>query len=178
MYPGWMANSVHPDQMLHSFISLHTSGKHAYIILTPLKPHFYIAKLGFTGVYIIFLILLKNTDCGYSLELPRWGSSNKYPQSMFWAEIWKILEFLFENFPFLAVKFSIYLNRRVFVMRPVCSNIQGYYCILEESNFNFRYVGLYAFGYSRGKWLSYFQTMEILIKCHILRHLIWVCRVF
>ena len=25
----------------------------------PLKPHFYIVKLGFTGVYIIFLILLK-----------------------------------------------------------------------------------------------------------------------
>ena len=26
-----------------------------------LKPHFYIVKLGFTGVYIIFLILLKKT---------------------------------------------------------------------------------------------------------------------
>ena len=25
----------------------------------PLKPHFYIVKLGFTGVHIIFLILLK-----------------------------------------------------------------------------------------------------------------------
>ena len=32
----------------------------------PLKPHFYIVKLGFTGVYINFLIsLLKNIDCGY-----------------------------------------------------------------------------------------------------------------
>ena len=30
----------------------------------PLKPHFYIAKLGFTGVYIICLFLLKNIDCG------------------------------------------------------------------------------------------------------------------
>ena len=29
-----------------------------------LKPHFYIVKLGFTGVYIIFLILLENIDCG------------------------------------------------------------------------------------------------------------------
>ena len=28
----------------------------------------------------------------------------------------KILEFLSENFQFLVVKFSIYLNRRVFVM--------------------------------------------------------------
>ena len=33
-----------------------TSRKHAYIILTPLKLHFYIVKLGFTGVYVIFLI--------------------------------------------------------------------------------------------------------------------------
>ena len=37
----------------------------------PLKPHFYIVKLGFTGVYIIFLISAKNIDCGYSLEPPR-----------------------------------------------------------------------------------------------------------
>ena len=49
----------------------------------PLKPHFNIVKLGFTGVYIIFLFLLKNIDCGYSLEPPRRGGSNEYPQSMF-----------------------------------------------------------------------------------------------
>ena len=83
----------------------------------PLKPHFYTVKLGFTGVYIIFLISAQNIDCGYSLELPRGGSSNEYPQSMFWAEIWKISQFfLSENFKFLEEKFSIYLNRRVFVM--------------------------------------------------------------
>ena len=41
---------------LHSKISWKLSLKHAYIMLTPLKPHFYILKLGFTGVYIIFLI--------------------------------------------------------------------------------------------------------------------------
>ena len=60
----------------------------------PLKPHFYIVKLGFTGAYNIFLFSGKNIDCGYSLELPRWGSSNEYPQSMFWAEIWKYQSFL------------------------------------------------------------------------------------
>ena len=49
----------------------------------PLKPHFYIVKLGFTGVYIIFLISAQNIDCGYSLEPPHRGSSNEYPQSMF-----------------------------------------------------------------------------------------------
>ena len=49
----------------------------------PLKPHFYIIKLGFTGVYIMFLISAKNIDCGYSLEPPLRGDSYKYPQSMF-----------------------------------------------------------------------------------------------
>ena len=64
----------------------------------PLKPHFYIVKMGFSGAYIISLIFTKNTDCGYLLEPPRWGGSNEYPQSMFWAEIWKISEFLSEQF--------------------------------------------------------------------------------
>ena len=83
----------------------------------PLKPHFYIVNLGFKRVYIIFLISAQNIYCGYSLEPPRRGGSNEYQQSMFWAEVWKILEFLSENLiQFLVVKFSIYLNRRVFVM--------------------------------------------------------------
>ena len=43
----------------------------------PFKPHFYIVKLGFTRAYIICLI-----------------SAQEYQQSMFWAEIWKISEFL------------------------------------------------------------------------------------
>ena len=60
-----------------------SSRKHAYIILTHLNPHFYIVKLGFIGVYIIFLISAQNIDCGYSLEPPWQGGSNEYPQSMF-----------------------------------------------------------------------------------------------
>ena len=53
----------------------------------PLKLHFCIVKLGFTGIYISFLISAQNIDCEYSLEPPRRGGSNEYPQSMFWAEI-------------------------------------------------------------------------------------------
>ena len=83
----------------------------------PLKPHFYIVKLGFTGVYLIFRISAQNIDCGYSLEPPRRGGSNEYPQSLIWAEIWKISEFLSKNFQFLVVKFSVYLDRLVFVMK-------------------------------------------------------------
>ena len=37
----------------------------------------------------IFHISAQNIDCGYSLEPPRQGGSNEYPQSMFWAEIKK-----------------------------------------------------------------------------------------
>ena len=42
-------------------------------------------------ILMFFFFLLKNTDCGYSLEPPRRGGSNEYPQSMFWAEIRKII---------------------------------------------------------------------------------------
>ena len=40
----------------------------------PLTPLFYIGNLGFTGVFIISLFLLKNIDCGYSLEPPHGGA--------------------------------------------------------------------------------------------------------
>ena len=42
---------------------------------------------------LVFQFLLKNIDCVYSLELPRRGSSNEYPQSMFSVEICKISKF-------------------------------------------------------------------------------------
>ena len=34
-------------------------------------------------ILLDFQISAKNIDCGYSLELPRRGGSNEYPQSMF-----------------------------------------------------------------------------------------------
>ena len=52
----------------------------------------------------------------YSLEPPRRGDSNEYPQSVLSRNVKKISDFLSENFQFLVVKVSIYLNRRVFVM--------------------------------------------------------------
>ena len=82
----------------------------------PLKPHFYIVKLGFTGVCIIFLISVQNTGCGYSLEPPRRGGSNEYHNLCFQQKYEKYQNFSSENFPFLVVKFSIYLIRRIFVI--------------------------------------------------------------
>ena len=50
----------------------------------PIKPHFYIVKLGGNaGVHLFFIFFIQNIDCGYSLEPPRRGGSNEYPQSMF-----------------------------------------------------------------------------------------------
>ena len=101
IYSGFLcAESMIPSRTVHSF--LHSAHSNGMVILCyllcgytglrkqctftpitktclynfdPLKPQFYIVKLGFTGVYIIFLFLLKNIDCGYSLEPPRRGGS-------------------------------------------------------------------------------------------------------
>ena len=63
--------------------------KHAYSnilkILPPKDENFQIK------IFDIFHISAQNIDCGYSLEPPWRGGSNKYPQSMFWAEIRKIM---------------------------------------------------------------------------------------
>ena len=63
--------------------------KHAYSnilkILPPKNENFQIE------FFYIFHISTQNIDCGYSLEPPRRGGSNEYPQSMFLAEIRKIM---------------------------------------------------------------------------------------
>ena len=81
-----------------------------YENIPPWTPLLYSKTGVYRGIHN-FSYFCSKTDCGYSLELPWLGSSNKNPQPMFWAEIWKISEFLSENFQFLVVKFSIYLNR-------------------------------------------------------------------
>ena len=59
----------------HVFLRLTyiSSGKHVRELddVYPLEPNSYIAKLGYAGVYLFFLFLLSNIDCGYSLEPPR-----------------------------------------------------------------------------------------------------------
>ena len=83
--------------------------------IDPIKPHFYVVKLGFTGVYIIFLISAQNIHCGYSLEPLRRGGSNEYTQSMFRAEIWQKIQsfysvffFSFWNWKFLYIRIGVF----------------------------------------------------------------------
>ena len=67
----------------------HTLRKHAYSNI--LKFHLQKQKIFRQKISIFFYISAQDIDCGYSLEPPRWGGSNEYPQSMFWAEIRKIM---------------------------------------------------------------------------------------
>ena len=78
----------------------------------PLKPHFYIVKLGFAGIYIISLIFAKNVDYGYSLEPPRRGGSNEYHNLYFEQKHEKYQNYLSEHFQFLEMYFFIYFYRR------------------------------------------------------------------
>ena len=85
----------------------------------PLKPHFYMVKLGLTGVYIIFIISTqKNIDCGYSIE----------PPTMFCKDKWKnIRVFYLKIFSFLRWKFlCIWIG--VFFYKMAC--IRLIICVL------------------------------------------------
>ena len=82
----------------------------------PLKPHFCIVKLRFIGVCIIFLNSAHKHRLWALVKTASSRGSNEYQLFMFLAEIWKISEFFIWNFHFLVVKFSVYLNRHVFVM--------------------------------------------------------------
>ena len=35
-------------------------------------------------IFDMFLFFPENIDCGYTLELPRQGGSDEFPQSLFW----------------------------------------------------------------------------------------------
>ena len=74
---------------------------------------FYIVKLGFTEVYIIFLIFAqKHRLWVFVTEAVLMSSHNL----CFEQKYENYQNFLSENFLYLEVKFSIYLNRHVLVM--------------------------------------------------------------
>ena len=75
----------------------------------PLKPNFYIVKLWITGVYIILFLLIKHRLWVFVRTVLK--STNNV---CFEQKCEKYQCFLSENFQFLEVKFSIYLNRRFF----------------------------------------------------------------
>ena len=130
-----------------------------------LKPTFYVVKLVFTGVYIIFLIsaqkhrlwvLVRTASCVEAvltsthdtiqkhrlwvfIRTASSGGSGEYSQSMFWAEIWKISESFIWKFSFLVVKFSLDLNRHVFVTVVFLMTIRRWFSCCTSSLFGRRF---------------------------------------
>ena len=58
-----------------------------------LRKHYHAIYRDFKGckknhskIFDIFLIFAQKIDCGFTLEPPRRGGSNEYPQSMFWGK--------------------------------------------------------------------------------------------
>ena len=83
----------------------------------PLKPHFYVIKLGFRVVYIIFLISAQKHGLWVLVRIASVRKFLRVPTiSVLSRNMKNIRVSLSENFRFLEVKFSMYLNRRVFVM--------------------------------------------------------------
>ena len=70
----------------HLFITKTHLFKYILKILPPKNEKFLEKKN-----LLYFHIPAQNIDCGYSLEPPRRGGSNEYPQSMFWAKIRNII---------------------------------------------------------------------------------------
>ena len=131
IYSAWQVILIVLNVSVHIMICDEYCITKTYIYnFDPLKPHFYIVKLGFTGVNIILLISAQNIDCEYSLEPPRRGGSNEYHNLCFEQKDEAILTsthnlcfeqkcekyqlfFYLKIFSFLVVKFSVYLNRHV-----------------------------------------------------------------
>ena len=60
-YPGVPASNTHEGVAVHTEKNIM---KTRLCNFDPLKPHFCVVKLGFTGDTLFFLFLLKNIDCG------------------------------------------------------------------------------------------------------------------
>ena len=77
----WTLTTQRCDLTYADRIYIYNKRKHAYshiFKISPPKP-----KSSHIKNSDIFNISAQNIDCGYSLEPPRRGGSNEYPQSMF-----------------------------------------------------------------------------------------------
>ena len=106
---------LHPRKTVIDLISLPLR-KHAYSnilkILPPKNGNFQIKTSD------IFHMSAQNIDCGYSLEPPRRGGSNEYPQSMFLSRNKEII-YTPVNPSFTISRWGLkgsVLHRHVFVM--------------------------------------------------------------
>ena len=98
--------------LLHVTSTIHQENISVTCIPPPHRTQHLCSKTGVCRGIPIFLFLLQNIDCGYSLEPPRRGGSYVYTQSMFE----KYHFFSSRNFHFYNRKNDCILYWRVFVM--------------------------------------------------------------
>ena len=113
------------EKYFRTHINVHSSSpirKTCPCKVYPLEPHFYVAKLGYAGVYLVFLFLLQNIDCGYSLEhVPTIYVLSKNKKN--------IKKFLLKIFIFYNFKNTCILHGRVFVMHSGNQVHSGVGCV-------------------------------------------------
>ena len=111
----------------------------------------------FTGVYIKFLIFAQNIDYGYSLEPPLRLSEAVLTSThnLCFEQKYKKVRFFFTlKFSFLVVKFSMYLNRHVFIMWSILSTcLTAVPQLLKNKKWSGRLRGM-KYTFTSSKWLA------------------------
>ena len=76
----WYTSHTHQDKSISKYHNKNLSMQYTGFFSASKIENFIGKK------FDIFLIFAQNIDCGYTLEPPRRGGSNEYPQSMFWSK--------------------------------------------------------------------------------------------
>ena len=90
--------------------------------------------MGFTWVYIIFLIFAQNIDSGYSLEPPHQGGSNEHPTIYVWGKNKEsISDYQPKNSIPRAMRASIISRRHVILLITLCYPSSSTLVVLLET---------------------------------------------
>ena len=83
----------------------------------------------------IFHISVQNIDCGYSLEPPRRGGSNEYPQYMFLSRNMKNNVYPFKRqFYYIKVEFKVVKIIKACFRDGKCQLYWGQMCVVQPRN--------------------------------------------
>ena len=90
------------------------------------------------------------------------------------------LEYMCPTWHFVYIFFQVstakneinLFNNHILIVAPVTFAPAG--AMTPSAEFLLIYVRLYDVDIPKEKWLNYLQTVDTLIRCCILRHLIWV----
>ena len=124
---AWSGPSLSPNRIIGN-----SSRKHTYINFNLLKPHFWIVKLGFTGIYI-FLISVQKHRFWVLVRLPWWGTSRNMQNRIF---IWKLSVFGGETFNTMYMWIGVFSKWRALNPCPAEPGLFCKQCRSEEANWS------------------------------------------